>query len=319
MYRERRRIERESLLQTVEELTEKLKQSQGLDNVLVSTWKMFADRQRTAREAAEAEQRQLITEIDARASLLDQFQALVNERVDDSPRCMPFKHKRVRLEPTDDAIFAAYIRELDGVYAKTDDILHSRGLDNTEPTWDEPSETWIKDPTTGYFLYGGKLTLPFDFREICRSRWHTAPLYHRQESRQIYQSVEDPANTIAFKFRITTRLSSGEVASVLQRVAIRRYEEKERMVIVWRLFTEGEGIFNGMNADETGWNVAVPATNSTKPGTVMLTCVRNVPMHLNSTEECQPTVKQFAGKLVEWGSENHSQVTNTLTNLLLGK
>ncbi|KAL3664782.1 hypothetical protein V7S43_009962 [Phytophthora oleae] len=119
---------------------------------------MLADCQLAAREAAEEEQRRLNKAIDTRAALVDQLQALLNERgdkLDDPPESKPFKHKRVRLDPTDDAIFAAYINELDEVYAKTDDILRSRGLDNTDPNWDEPSETWIKDTDTGYFLYGG--------------------------------------------------------------------------------------------------------------------------------------------------------------------
>lgn len=72
-----------------------------------------------------------------------------------------------------------------------------------------------------------------------------------------------------------------------------------------------------MNADETGWNVAIPARSLTKTGTVMLTCVRNVPMHLSSVAKRQPTVKAFAGKLVEWGSENNEKVTNKLKNLLI--
>ncbi|KAG7382186.1 hypothetical protein PHYPSEUDO_005161 [Phytophthora pseudosyringae] len=325
-YRERRRVERESLQHEVATLTEQLKKTH---NVFVAAWKMLADRQVAARMAAEAEQSRLVKAIADRAALLKKFQELMSQRVaalDHFPargdidtgtrRC---QHKRVRLEPihTDDAVFAACINELDEVYAQTDKTLRSRGLDATEPNWDVPSESWIKDPDTGYFLHGGKLTLPFDFRAICRSRWYTAPLYHRQESRQLYKRVDDPENTVALKFCITTRLASGNIASVLQRIVIRRYEENERMVIVWRLFTEGEGAFNGMNASETGWTVAVPATNSAKTGTVMVNFVRNVPMHLSSVAKRQPTVKQFAGKLVEWGSENNLQVTKTLQNLLL--
>ncbi|POM68553.1 Hypothetical protein PHPALM_15275 [Phytophthora palmivora] len=323
-YRERRRIERDGLQQEIEKLTEELKIAQGHGRVITSAWKMIADRQLAARMASEAEQNRLCDAIDSRAALLKQFHELMSEHIAegdilpggwDDTETASCQHKRVRLE-TDDAIFSTYIEELDKVYAQTDETFRSRGLD-AEPNWDEPSDNWIKDPDTGFFLYGGKLTLPFDFREICRSRWYTAPLWHRQESRQLYQGVDDPDNTVAFKFRITTRLSSGAIASVLQRVTLRRYKEKERMVIVWRLFTEGEGIFNGMNADETGWNVATPAVNSTKTGTVMLTCVRNVPMHLNNVTTGAPAVKQFADKLVEWGSENHLEVTNTLKNLSL--
>ncbi|KAF4043152.1 hypothetical protein GN244_ATG04631 [Phytophthora infestans] len=299
VYRERRRVERESLQQEVEKLTEQLRNVQGHNNVLASTWKMIAERQLAARMTAEAEQKRLCEAVSGRAVLLERFHDLMNRRLtewDDlslsegiDTRAASYQHKRVRLESTEDAIFSAYIDELDGVYAQTDEALRLRGLDDTRPNWDGPSENWTKDPDTGYFLYGGKLTLPFGFSELCPSRWYTAPLRHRQEGRQLYHGVDDPDKTLAFKFRITTRLASGKTASVVQRVAIRRYEQNERMVIVWRLFTEGEGAFFGMNADETGWSVVVPATGSAKTGIVMLTCIRNVPMHLSNVGANQPT------------------------------
>lgn len=166
----------------------------------------------------EAEHRPLCEAIDTRAALLETFQVLMNERLEDlndlsatgdiSVRAASYEYKRVRLEPTDEAIFAAYINELDAVYAQTDETLRPEELDSIEPNWSDPIEKWIKDPDTGYFQYRGKLTLPFDFRESCRSRWYTAPLHHRQESRQLYEDVNDPDNTLAFKSRITTRFGA---------------------------------------------------------------------------------------------------------------
>ncbi|KUF90687.1 hypothetical protein AM588_10004723 [Phytophthora nicotianae] len=204
-YRERRRIERESLQQEVEKLTKELRNASGRKNLLASAWEMLAKRQLAARMAAEAEQRRLFKAVSSRAVLLEEFQDLMNQRVAKwcdfssseyvDTRTASYQHKRIRLEPMDDAIFSAYIQELGGVFTQTDEALRLRGLDATEPNWDEPSETWIKDPDTGYFLYGGKLTLPFDFRKLCMSRWYTAPLWHRQESRQLYKGLDDPDNT----------------------------------------------------------------------------------------------------------------------------
>ncbi|KAG6587178.1 uncharacterized protein IUM83_03056 [Phytophthora cinnamomi] len=330
-YRERRRQERESLKQEIQKLTEELQKTQGGDNAYTSAWKMVAERQLAARRNAEAEQQRLWTSIDARASLIQEFGAVVNERVngledflatddqviEDTADTAFYQHKRVRQELSDEAIFAAYIEELDAVYAQTDEILQAGKLDPTEANWDEPSETWTKDLDTGYFEYRGKVTLPFDYRDSCRSRWYTAPLHHRQENRQLYTNVNDPENTIALKFRITTRLTSGKSASVVQRLVLQRHEEEERMVIVWRLFTEGEGPFIGMHADETGWEIASPALNSSKRATVMTTCVNNVPMHLDGVANRDPNLKQFARKLFDWGSENNVEVTNELKNMLL--
>ncbi|KAH7468688.1 hypothetical protein PRIC1_010223 [Phytophthora ramorum] len=319
-YRERRRIERESLQKELEQLTETLQRAQdGEPNLYASVWRKLAERQYAARLSAETERRQLCRSIDVHGTLLHQFRAMIDERFAGDVSAVPYEHKRVRLEPSGDPIFAAYLDELAGVYAQTEEILRSGDLDSTEANWEEPSEAWIKDPDTGYFLYRGKLTLPFNYRDICRSRWFTAPLHHRNECRQVYEDVDDPENTIALKFRITTRLSADRIASVVQRLVLRRYEESERTVIVWRLFTEGEGVFAGMHADETGWGVVTPVRSSSRTGTVMTTCVRNVPMHLSSAATCAPVLKQFAGKLVEWGSENNLEVTQRLKNLQLNE
>ncbi|GMF58417.1 unnamed protein product [Phytophthora fragariaefolia] len=291
---------------------------------------MMAERQLAARRIAEAEQQQLWSSINTRAALIHEFGAMVNERVNGLESFLAsenqmtkdassttYQHKRVRQEPSDETIFVAYIQELYAVYAQTDEVVSAAELDPTEANWDEPSEAWTKDIGTGYFEYRGKITLPFDYHAFCRSRWYTAPLHHRQENRQFYTNVSDPENTVALKFRITTCLTSGKTASVLQRLVIRKHEEKERMVIIWRLFTEGEGPFVGMHADETGWMIASPAKKSVRTGTVMTTCVNNVPMHLNSTANPDPTMKQFASKLFDWGSENNVEVTNGIKSLLL--
>ncbi|KAE9023284.1 hypothetical protein PF011_g4052 [Phytophthora fragariae] len=327
-YRKRHLQERESLRQEIQKLTEELQKG---NNTCTSPWKMVAERQLAARRNAEAEQQRLWSTIDARAALIQEFKAMVNERVnaledfvsikgrvfEDSSDAAFHRHKRVRQEPSDEAIFAAYIQELDAVYARTDAILRAGGIDPTEANWDDPSEVWTKDLDTGYFEYRGKLTLPVDYHDFCRSRWYTQPLHHRQESRQLYMNLGDPENTVALKFRITTRLATGKTASVLQRFVTRKHEEKERTVIVWRLFKEGEGPFVDMHADETGWAIASPALNSPEKGTVMTNCVNNVPMHLDTVANHDPNLKQFASKLFDWGSENKVEVTNELEKMLL--
>ncbi|KAL4094562.1 hypothetical protein PRIC1_010223 [Phytophthora ramorum] len=201
-YRERRRIERESLQKELEQLTETLQRAQdGEPNLYASVWRKLAERQYAARLSAETERRQLCRSIDVHGTLLHQFRAMIDERFAGDVSAVPYEHKRVRLEPSGDPIFAAYLDELAGVYAQTEEILRSGDLDSTEANWEEPSEAWIKDPDTGYFLYRGKLTLPFNYRDICRSRWFTAPLHHRNECRQVYEDVDDPENTIALKER----------------------------------------------------------------------------------------------------------------------
>ncbi|KAG2998999.1 hypothetical protein PC121_g19108 [Phytophthora cactorum] len=280
-YRERRRTERDNLQQEIKRLTEELQKTEGeakqTSIMFSSSWKMIAQHQLAARKGAEIHQTQLY-----RATTFSQ-------------------HKKIRFGTTGTEIFAAYIKELDAVYAQTDKTLQPWRLESTDANWDAPSETWDEDPHTGYFQFRGKITMPFDFRDICRSRWQIVHLLHLQDCREIYDAVDSPENTVALKVRRTTCLTSGGIASVLRRLVIRRYEADGRMVLVWRVFTEGEGFFTGMHADETGWGVTTAVEGSSKTGTVLRTCVHNAPMNFSNVTARNHVVKQFGDQLLEWG------------------
>ncbi|KAF4039681.1 hypothetical protein GN244_ATG08206 [Phytophthora infestans] len=321
-YREQRHNERASLQREIEQLTGKLKRSQRHDSLFTSVWKTLSEHQLAARMAAEDEQRRLRKAIDIQSALLQEFHELMNQRVTNSyntPSAGSYNNKRVCGELDDDAIFSACLDELNGVYAETDAILRMRGLDATAANWDDPKDTWTRDLDRGCFEYEGKITQPFAYRDYCQIRWHAPPLPHRQECRQHYQLLNDSRNTMASKFRITTRLSSGEYASVMQRMVILRHEKEERLALVWLLFTEGEGSLSGIHAQETGWTVATPTTSEDKTGTVMTTCVKNVPMYLGDIAARKLEVKEFEDKLFNWGSENHIEVINGLKSLTLTK
>ncbi|KAL4150604.1 hypothetical protein PRNP1_010006 [Phytophthora ramorum] len=308
-HRARRQVERDSLKLEVEKLTGELHQAKV---VYDSTWKVLAQRQLAARLSSEAQQRQLYESIHVQGALMEETYHLICK----NETAVRYQPSRVRLEPSDLEIFAAYIHDLDEVYAQTDGALQSRGL-SAEENWNVPSKIWDEDLDTGTLKFRGKITMPFDFQELCKCQWQAAHLFHRQESREPFDDVEDPDNTLALKFRVTTRLGSGQVGTALQRIVIRRYEEDARMVLVWRLFTEGEGLFTGMHSDETGWGVATPAQDTARAGTVIRTCVRNVPMHFSNMSTQEPIVKQFNCKLAEWGLENNETVTTGLEKHLI--
>ncbi|ETI31641.1 hypothetical protein F443_21427 [Phytophthora nicotianae P1569] len=334
-YREQRRTERHNLQQEIIRLTEELEKIQGaaktLSTLSTSSWKMVAQRQLAARKGAENQQTQLHKAIDMYATVIKEFHCLFHERlqhlndvsiyqelsIKNEPASAFSQHKKIRFDSTDTDIFATYIKELDAVYAQTDKTLQTWCLESTEPNWDAPKEIWDKDPDTGYFQFRGKVTVPFDFKDICRSRWQVAHLLHLQDCREIYDAVNDPENTLALKFRRTTRLNSGGIASVQRWLVIRRYEAEGRMVLVWRFFTEGEGIFAGMHADETGWGVATAVEGSSKTGSVLRTCVRNARMHFSNLTAPNNVTEQFGDKLLEWGRENNEEATLGLERLLI--
>ncbi|OWZ13570.1 hypothetical protein PHMEG_00013083 [Phytophthora megakarya] len=104
---------------------------------------------------------------------------------------------------------------------------------------------------------------PFNFDRSRDSIWKLFHTFNQQKDLEPYTDVTNPDNTNAFKFRMLKQLTKETTVSLLVRVAMRRYLTGNQMVIVWRTFTEGEGIFNGVHCSESGWTRARPCENGT--------------------------------------------------------
>ncbi|KAL3670914.1 hypothetical protein V7S43_004099 [Phytophthora oleae] len=329
-YRKKQKAEKEALRREIDELSaklDKLQESSDDGGVSPSTdaalssclWKAIASRQKEHREAAEEEQLNLRAAISSRATMIGDLREFLKKRVHDGAITnadfgeAPRLQKRMRLEPTDSALFETFIQEIHGVYLQTDEVVRACELSLTTET---PSITKHKDGGIEFYQHVDRQTLPFRFKQTCHSIWHLAQLKHRQEDREIFEGVEDPENTMALKFRITSR-RMGETVSLLQRVVARRFQEVDRIVIVWKVFTEGEGLFRGMHSDETGWCVARPSTTASATGTVLDTCFRHVPMHFRSSSKCEPVVDEFTKLVVSTGEEENKTVFEALEKMLL--
>ncbi|GMF12988.1 unnamed protein product [Phytophthora lilii] len=322
-YRERRRVEKETLQQQVGELSAELaelqKAKQTERSLAPAAWEMVAKRQLQARVNAEEKQRRLLQAIDARAAIIQEFQGVLRvcatevNTVSDAP----YKQKRIRVEPSDVEIYKAYLQDMDALYAKTDEALAKYGLDSTDATWSAPRKQWAEDGNTGYFVYTDKYVMPFAYEQISKVSWGVAQMHHRQEDREEFDGVENPENTSAFKFRVSTILNSGRKTSVLQRAVVRRYLEEGRSIIAWRSFTEGEGMFTGMHADEYGWCITVPVPDSPEPSALIRTMMRSVPMHFSSKHVRESDAKQFTGLVLDSGTEDATEIASRLERLLL--
>ncbi|KAJ8577935.1 hypothetical protein ON010_g1274 [Phytophthora cinnamomi] len=322
--RERERQEKEHLRQEIGELTEELEHLQKTKEhsklVISAPWEMVAKWQQQARLNAEAHQRRLCAAIESRTVLLHELQRYVNEGITDNSQDLllsgDHQHKRLRIEPSDAKFYETYWNKLDVLYEQTDMVLRSCGLCTTTAGSDDPKQQWNEKDKNGFYTFVDKQTMPFGFKETSDTLWTVGSLQHRQEGRQAYLG---PPNTLAFKFRNTTQLKSGRVVSVLQRVVSRRYDEDGKTVVVWRSFTEGEGLFTGMHADWTGWCVATPLTSSSLPETLLRLVIYHVPMHFSSGPTQDDCSKQFTRFTLEAGTEDVVEATNALGRLLLNE
>ncbi|RLN94265.1 hypothetical protein BBJ28_00006981 [Nothophytophthora sp. Chile5] len=334
-YRERQKVEREALQRQVGELSAELNEVQGAkeneeteaDDLMlpIMTWKTIAKRQLEVRLASETQQRKLQSEVRARAALIEDLSGLVRKRLSEGELVVnrgldesSFGQKRVRLEPADTAIFEAYLQELNTAYVQTEEVFRAYGIDTMlDDARVATTRVWQTDGKTGCFQSVSKQLMPFSFKQICQCLRQMAIMQHRQKDRELYYDVEDPETTLALKYRITSRQTSGRIVSVVLRVVARRFEENDRVVTIWRSFTEGEGVFTGMHSDETGWCVAKPSPTPLTGGTVLETCIRNVPMHFQNTATLEPAVEQFTDLVLNSGTEDSAEITDMLEKLLL--
>lgn len=88
--------------------------------------------------------------------------------------------------------------------------------------------------------------------ETSNTLWH---LYLQNfSSKPDYQQydVGDLNNTLVASFSDAPVLESGETVQIRQRCVVRRFVQGNRILSTWKFGFEGEGIFSGLMANETG-------------------------------------------------------------------
>ncbi|GMF65942.1 unnamed protein product [Phytophthora lilii] len=313
-YRARQRNKRASLQLELQELMTTLAELKKVksNNVLVSksVWELLAQQQLQERLESERQQLRLCEAVQARAVYIRQFQDMVQQRIVRNLvqiNVPPYEELAKKYEACGGAaFFDLFVQDLDAIHSQTDDNLQ---------VFEQPT-TWKEDDDTGCFLFVEKQEFTCDFDQACQTLWRAAQLPHRQQDRVESLGVPDPSNTTAFKFRVLRRLSSGQVVSAAQRVICRRYQTSDRMVFVWQSYMDGEGMFAGLRAGETGWDVLARSTDSS--GVVRVTrtsCICHSPMRIEGLVTREPAVKQFNDMLIGAVTEDGNEITKRFETL----
>ncbi|KAF1791389.1 hypothetical protein GQ600_20655 [Phytophthora cactorum] len=148
------------------------------------------------------------------------------------------------------------------------------------------------DDSVSYFQYRSKFHSSLVFEQACKNFWNLAHTKHRRQGREVYDRAKELDNTFAVKFRTVAQLQSTP-GSLHQRLVVRRFVTDDHMVLVWRVFVEGEGPYSGMHANDSGWCRLRPRTNGTEAGTVMELCVYQAPMHFGFSPSGDDVVQLY--------------------------
>eukprot|EP00644_Phytophthora_capsici_P016900 jgi/Phyca11/20184/fgenesh1_pg.PHYCAscaffold_59_\ len=97
-----------------------------------------------------------------------------------------------------------------------------------------------------------QLKAPHSFDKTCEALWR---VIHEQEEPTFGDYVIAPDDDVFVKSRVLWSLNVGQLR---QRFISRFYKEKDRLIFIWKMSSEGEGAFSGLHAEETAWMIVRP-------------------------------------------------------------
>ncbi|KAG7384948.1 hypothetical protein PHYPSEUDO_002094 [Phytophthora pseudosyringae] len=328
-YRKKQKAQKADLYQQVEELSTQLTELQnkkdaantrrGLGLAPTALWQVLANRHLQARLLAEEHQRRLREAVERRSALICDLGVIIRKRISEGHPDgdnVQAPSKRARVESPDMALYDTFIKEMDDVYARTDSMFRETDVEASpdNATFYNASRTVTRN--SNYHELVGMVTTPFPFERVRSMVNQVRCMENRPGCEKIQvPGVTDETNVL--KFRIEARVGMA-VGSLVQHAITRRYNEADRIVVVWRKFTEGEGIYAGMHSDETGWNVIRPVPSWVEgAGTCMESIIRYVPMTFNTAASADGKLKEFTDTIIAAGEEDCQACVRKLEGLLL--
>ncbi|KAG7375819.1 hypothetical protein PHYBOEH_002007 [Phytophthora boehmeriae] len=309
---QRRKWEKEALLKDIDDLS-KLIALKGKAETNVSPRYQSARKTSLAIRDAVEERQRLRAEVRKYAALIEEFRRKFTDLSGSFNERIPGSDPHYHLKCPQTTLFQQYTQELSTVYSETGDIFQACAADMGTCSSRNIRTIQRMEGTTTYYQSCVKQSIPFEYRQTCDILWQLA---HMVQDRAHYRQVDDQGNTAAVEFRIPGDPSSNQEGSLLVHLVIRRYEEKGRMVLVWRALTEGEGFFNGMNLDETGWCSVAPSAMSDSCAVVEI-CIRSVPVHVGTATSQKTVENQFTDMVLKTTEEDVLAIAEKLETLLL--
>ncbi|TMW61495.1 hypothetical protein Poli38472_012686 [Pythium oligandrum] len=271
------------------------KQSQ----MMTTVWENIANRQFEQRRQAEAENTRLRVMLEEQIRVAKTLERVMRKRsrsIDLLPPQESDKTKCVRSWNVldDDSVFDTLINNLVVMYAEVDLILADRRLRSPPPFRDISLRN---DVTLGTAVETCDCCiLPFDFERTAAAVWRQ---YHKKSSPETghdihLQRAERAENTVTSEFEGNMRTLQSEYRG---KIAVRRFVEASRVVIVWEVLVELLRIagspLDGVIMRHKKWEIIQPApyqytTNS--PATLVRAYQLATPEILPIHEHADPSV-----------------------------
>ncbi|KAL3670945.1 hypothetical protein V7S43_004130 [Phytophthora oleae] len=314
-YRQRVKNERDELRTAADELSAQVHDlisarkgsntTARTDLVLSKTfWRQVAIRQREQRLLVEAERKRLSAIVNAQSEYIEslgvrQPSALTLGNFTPRDRSAAIGHDQIddvkwlRLKSSVCSLYTTYLQKVEKCYSQVDQVFRDIEMASLPVGSPDSSYKYKPNGDVEYFQHRNRLLQPFDFKDSSRVMWELVPMPHRQIDREVYHDVSDPENTVGLQFRLQKSSASGETMSIMKHLVCRRFIESDRVLIVWKIFSEGEGDFSGMDVDETGLASIRLVNDGSEYKTLMEFHSRQVPVPYLTANASNPVVKNF--------------------------
>lgn len=282
------------------------KQRDEQEGGLRSVWKQIAERQLARRRQIEIENDRLkgmLAEYLVLARRLEQFlykrprpeQLLC----DDADASILLKKTRMTasIDVDDEALLLRFVGELDEAFTVVDSVFGTSNALNEASTNITPFQPILKTKTSSngrqvpYLELNGACVIPFPFERAHKAAWISAKRRYQRDEYVTY-AVDHPDDTIAVRFSLQYQ---GRAVDNI--VVIRRYESKDRTVLIWRSLSECGDECKHVLTDETGWCVfrSSPAAGENPSSTtVMRSCIHVVPIQRVTHEPSELAPKEIS-------------------------
>lgn len=288
-----------------------------------SIWRHIARRRLSDRRHAERENSRLRVELSQHLRFARELQVKAANSVDGERTNSSTDSKARRppymLEDRDRMVLEQLVSELDLAYGLIDTMLPERERSSAADAVGSVGSTYYSirktqllesvsgsptsSPSTGAELAWVELrdarVIPFDFRLVIDAVWRSWVVWHLGSSNldtgawsssRRYHGVDRPEHTLALKFRLRSIKPNQSPTYLHEKVTVRRYLERDRLVLVWRCTSEGEQEFAGLSTDETEWVIVERAglrgpnvgSSSGPEYAVIRSCVRLIPTRVGA-------------------------------------
>ncbi|KAL4145154.1 hypothetical protein PRNP1_012827 [Phytophthora ramorum] len=321
-YRQKLKDEKEILFLQESELSGELSKLQAAEaekkrkqagNLALGAWKAVAARQLERRMEAEQLQKQLRTQVVGRSRFIHQLNVMLQERLQHNQWGRLVSWETMKTSRADDgaALFKGFLSDIDALYAQTDKVLSGLEFKSPFPISSNLTRRW--DQGVLYFDSSDKMEFPYEFEQAADA----ISVVMMSDPETGFETVKanDVKDTISMKYQLKYQLSREHTASFAIYGTAKRYQERGRVVYVWRSLTEGQGEFEGLQSDETTWMVVRPsASSSGQSSTVLESYARLVPVRMGPSDE---NVDRFVKILAKSGEEESKEMTRMMEKLML--